>query len=475
MFDIGKIPPSDPEIESNVLGIIINDATKHLPIGLKYLRKEDFYTDSNREIFSAILAMDADKQAIDMLTVISKLRSLGKLDLVGGAYALTTITNKAFGYNLSQFEEHCKILVQLSASRAMITLAQTTAGTMYSENNVDPFKEAALLQSKLNDIINRTNVATSTILFKTYAPEFIRYLETPENDGILSGNTGLDRRVAGWRSPEFTIICGRPGHGKSARALQYAKASAQQGKKTLYISLEMLKKQLVSRLVSSEGYVEGSKFRHKDLSTDDWTKVNNAIGTLYEIPLYMNDKSGITVEEIRAISMSMKSQQGLDIVFVDYLQLVRTQQKLGNREQEIGYISRSLKEMASELDIPVIALAQVSREPDKRANKRPGLSDLRESGTLEQDADNVFACYIPSKFYSYENDPDVISGFLEKEGVDKDNYQNYSELIPLKMREGGINWTLRDWFIGRYSRFNEGNKNEGNHNFRGSIGDNEPF
>ena len=450
----GKLMPMAIDFEESILGTIMMD-NKCLPLVIGVLKPEYFYKEAHQHICSAMLDMYRNSKPIDLMTVAEDLKTKGFLELVGGYYYISSICGKIIPSTKIEF--YSKVVAEKYMLRSFIELGHKVSNMCYSETH------------SVSDVISELtkNVDTTNEIFLggKRTPEFMDVLldtvksieksGSQEVAGISTGNSKIDKTIGGWMDGELIVMAGRPGQGKTVRALNHAVHAAKQNKKVLIFSLEMTSVALTKRILSDAANVENWKIRTGDLHATEWERINNAIGELSELPITIEDRDSLTIEEIRAISKMRKMYQGVDLVIVDYLQIIKPSDKKMIREQQITEISRGLKSLAKELMVPVIALAQLSREVEKRDDKRPIVSDLRESGSIEQEADVVIGLYRPSTYYEFDKHPDVIQNRTD---WNLSVYEQISEFILLKFRDGDVSKKVREYFHGKYYKYSEGDK-----------------
>lgn len=389
-----KTIPHNIEAEQSVIGSMFL-TKKALQKGLELLVAEDFYLDSHVKIFTCIKALDDAKRPVDLTTISEELNNRGWLKQIGDIeYIAETINNVPTTANM---DEYIKIVSEKSLLRKLIDEATSIVKDSYQVGaNIGDFLYQS--QKKIADVSQGLRGSgfkdIQTVLTK--AQSDLEKLAANKGDitGIPSGFYDLDKITSGFHPHELIIIAARPGQGKTAIALNMVTNMAINAKKTVAIfNMEMGAEQLVNRMLASVGQIESGKLKTGALEHMDWKRVNEAISRLSDTKIFIDDTSGQSVAEIRSKCRQLKSTTGLDIVIIDYLTLIQSANKGGgngaNRQQEVAEISRALKTMAMELDIPVIALSQLSRGIEQRTDKKPMLSDLRESGAIEQDADIV--------------------------------------------------------------------------------------
>ena len=401
----GKIPPQAIDLEEAVLGAMMLEKDK-LAAVIDILRPEVFYKTEHQLIYSSIQRLFAQIKPIDILTVTEDLRQSGELDLVGGAYYIAMLTNRVA--SSANIEFHSRILLQKHIQRELIRISSAIIKDAF-EDTTDVFD---LLDRAENNLFNvsetslRRNIREMPGLVKEAVEEIAAGRKHEGHlRGVGSGFTEIDRMTGGWQKSDLIILASRPGMGKTAFALTMARNIAVEFKKPVAVfSLEMSAVQLVTRLIASETEISAEKLKRGNLEDYEWEQLNAKVTALIDAPLFIDDTPALTVFELRAKARRLKAQHHISLLILDYLQLMQgPSEHKGNREQEISTISRSLKALAKELDIPIIALSQLSREVEKRLVKKPILSDLRESGSIEQDADMVMFIYRP-EYYKVEED-----------------------------------------------------------------------
>ena len=435
-MELGKVPPHDIEAEQAVIGSMLTDKDAVVS-AIEVLKEDDFYRDDNRAIYSAILSLYNRAEPIDIITVKAELEAMGKFEQVGGLEYLAELPEKV--PTTANSMKYIKIVEEKSTLRNLIKTANEIIELGYDPTeDVDDIMEGA--EKKIFNIMQNKNQkgysAMKDILVDSFTQLEELYNRKQHITGVPSGFTDLDYRTAGFHGSDLILIAARPAMGKSAFALNIATNAAVKAKVPVAIfSLEMSKEQMVNRILCSEAMVDSNKVRTGKLEEDDWTKLAEAIGPLSEAEIYIDDTPGISVMEIRAKCRKLKLEKNIGMVVIDYLQLVQGSNKRnGSREQEISEISRSLKILAKELNVPVIALSQLSRAVEQRPDHRPMLSDLRESGAIEQDADIVMFLY-RDDYYNEDSD---------KKGI--------AEVIIAKHR-GGSTGTVDLVWLGSYTKF----------------------
>jgi replicative DNA helicase len=439
----GKIPPQAPDLEEAVLGALMLE--KNALIGvLEVLKPESFYKDAHQCIYRAIKTLFEKSQPIDILTVTEELRKNGELEIAGGAYFVTQLTSRVS--SAANIEYHAHIIAEKFIQRELIRISTEIQKEAF-EDSTDVFelldKAESMLFSIAEGNIKRNYTGIQELLAK--AIEQIESVKNHEDGltGVPTGFTKLDRITSGWQKSDLMILAARPGMGKTAFVLSIARNAAVDFKKPVVIfSLEMSNLQLVNRLISGEAELDQEKLKTGKLANYEWEQLNSKIGRLGEAPLFIDDTPALSVFELRAKCRRLKAQHDIQLIIIDYLQLMKGEEgkNNGNREQEISYISRSLKNLAKELNVPVIALSQLSREVEKRGGtKRPLLSDLRESGSIEQDADMVLFIYRPEYYQITEDE-------------DGNSTAGMAEIIIAKHRNGALD-DVKVRFVAKFAKF----------------------
>ncbi len=438
----GRVPPQALPLEEGVLGAILIDKDG-LPAVIETLRKESFYSDAHQIIFEVMVELFEKSQPIDILTVHEALKKSGKIDQIGGVNYLMELSNKVA--SAANIEYHARIIAQKYIQRKLIEVSRETIKDAYDDvkDVLDMLDEA---EQNLYDITAQ-NMNTG---YKAVGPvavdlrKDIEALSQKEDDltGVTTGFKELDKITGGWQKSDLIIIAARPGMGKTAFTLSLAKNASEFNYPVAIFSLEMANKQLVQRLISMDAHINGKKLRNGKMSEDEWKKLHGSVNKLSELPIYIDDTPGINIFELRAKCRRLKKNHGIELIVIDYLQLMSAGAgtSKGNREQEISSISRALKGLAKELDVPVIALSQLSRAVETRGgDKKPVLSDLRESGAIEQDADIVTFIYRPD----YYDSDDAF-----------DAPRDLAEIILSKHRNGALG-TVELKFLKDYVKFTE--------------------
>jgi replicative DNA helicase len=384
-----RVPPHSVEAEESVLGALLLDKDAVIAVA-EFLSPEDFYDERHKDIYEAILSLYEERTPVDVLTVATRLKKTKELKRVGGASYLTDIANKV--PTAAHVEHYGKIVKDQSVKRSLMK-----AATRLVEFSLDEGMSSADLLDKAESEVfslSQKNVKKEfTSVRDTLAESFDRLDELHKQGeglrGIATGFIDLDSATAGLQKSNLIILAGRPGTGKSALAMNIAQYASVKNKKNVgYFSLEMSKEELVDRLLVDVADIDAWRLKTGKLDENDFTKLSKAMGILAEASLYIDDTPALSILEMRTKARRLQIEHGLDLLVVDYLQLARSR-NLENRVQEVGEISQGLKNLARELKVPVLALSQLSRGVESRTIKRPQLSDLRESGSIEQDSDVV--------------------------------------------------------------------------------------
>lgn len=435
-MELGKVPPHDLEAEQAILGSMLTDKDAVIS-SIERLKENDFYRDDNRAIYTAILNLYNRAEPIDIITVKAELESMGKFEQVGGLEYLAELPEKV--PTTANALKYIKIVEEKSTLRNLIKTANEIIELGYDPTeDVEDIMEDA--EKKIFNIMQNKNQKGYTPIKDVLVDSFTQleelYNRKQHITGVATGFTELDYKTAGFHSSDLILIAARPAMGKSAFALNIATNAAVKANVPVAIfSLEMSKEQMVNRILCSEAMVDSNKVRTGKLEEEDWTKLAGSIGPLSEAEIYIDDTPGISVMEIRAKCRKLKLEKNIGMVVIDYLQLVQGSNKRnGSREQEISEISRSLKILAKEIGVPVVALSQLSRAVEQRPDHRPMLSDLRESGAIEQDADIVMFLY-RDDYYNQDS---------EKKDI--------AEVIVAKHR-GGSTGTIELLWLGSYTKF----------------------
>lgn len=430
-----RIPPHNIEAEQAVLGAIFLQPAS-LTLASEVLIPEDFYRAAHQKIYNAMLDLSDKGEPVDLVTVTTELADVNLLEEIGGVSYLSDLANSV--PTAANIEYYSKIVEEKSILRRLIRTATTIAQDGYSrEDEVEVVLNEA--EKTIMEVAQRKNAGAfkniKDVLVETY--DNIELLHDNKGDvtGIPTGFTELDRMTAGFQRNDLIIVAARPSVGKTAFALNIAQNVATKTDENVAIfSLEMGADQLVMRMLCAEGNIDAQRLRTGSLTSDDWGKLTMAMGSLSNSGIYIDDTPGIRVSEIRSKCRRLKQEAGLGMILIDYLQLIQGSGRSDNRQQEVSEISRTLKELARELKVPVIALSQLSRGVEQRQDKRPMMSDIRESGSIEQDADIVA--------FLYRDD------YYDKESENK----NIIEIIIAKQRNGPVG-TVSLAFVKEYNKF----------------------
>lgn len=433
-----RIPPHNEEAERSVLGAVMLNKEVLFDV-MEHVKEDEFYDSANREIFAAIVELYKENKAVDVLTVSEELKKRGVLKMVGGrAYVAQLTLDVPSTINAA---EYAKIVSEKATLRKMITAAEDITDKGYRAN-MDATEILDYAEKSIFSIAQRNQKSDYSDVQSVLLTNIQDIDEAAKNQGkVLGTPTGfrdLDEKLNGLQKSNLVIIAARPAMGKTAFALNIAQQSAvKEGSTVMIFSLEMSKEQLGQRLLSSQARVESSKLQRGNLDKKDWDRVNLALDEMQKAKIFIDDTPGISLIEIRNKCRRLKAEKGLDLIVIDYLQLMTSPEKSDNRQVEISAISRNLKLLAREMDCPVIALSQLSRAPELRTDHRPNLADLRESGAIEQDADVVMFLY-RDEYYNKENS--------EKPGV--------CEINIAKNRSGPTETVELTW-VARYTKFSD--------------------
>jgi len=434
---INKLPPQNLEAEQSVLGAIMieNDA---FPKIIELITRDDFYRESHRKIFDAMIELFEKNEPIDLVTIAEELRKRHDIDAVGGEEYLSSLASQV--PTAANIKYHSKIIREKALLRSLIKSASEIAGKVY-EDNLDADELVDNAERIIFDISDK-RIKSSFVTLKDLIKgsfETIEHLYDKKSaiTGVASGFTELDELTSGFQRGDLIVIGGRPSMGKTAFSLDIARHVGVELKEPVAIfSLEMSKEQLALRMLCSEARVDSNGVRKGFIRKEDWSKLTNAAGRLTEAPIFIDDSSNTSVLEMRAKARRLKLEhKGLSLVVVDYLQLMKGKGGFDkNREQEISEISRSLKGLSKELGVPVIALSQLNRGVEQRHDKRPNLADLRESGAIEQDADVIIFLY-RDEFYN------------------KDSHEKGRAEVNIAKQRNGPTRTINLAFFPHYTRF----------------------
>ncbi|HET7180042.1 MAG TPA: replicative DNA helicase [Chryseosolibacter sp.] len=437
---LGKLPPQARDLEEAVLGALMLEKNA-LNAVVEFLKPEHFYADTHKEIYQAIIDLFKASEPVDMRTVVNQLRKSGKLELVGGAYVIAELTAKVS--SAANIEYHARVIIEMAIKRELINIASQIHHDAY-EDTTDVFELLDKTEQSVFEISD-SNLRKNYDNMRNLMARAIQELQVLKDHkdgltGVPSGFTSLDRITSGWQKSDLVIIAARPGMGKTAFVVSALRNAAVDFKIPVAIfSLEMASVQLVNRMISAEAELEGDKIKKGNLADHEWTQLVHKTSRLSSAPIFIDDTPALSILELRAKCRRLKAEHNVQLIVIDYLQLMRGEQG-GNREQEIASISRALKGIAKELSVPVLALSQLSRGVETRGgDKRPQLSDLRESGSIEQDADIVMFLYRP-EYYKIT---------VDEEGMPT---QGMGEVIVAKHRNGSTG-TAKLKFIGKFTKF----------------------
>ena len=445
--DMGKLPPQAPELEESILGALMIEKEAFAGVA-DLLRPECFYKDQNRLVYEGIAALASKEQPIDILSVAEKLKSLGTLEQAGGVMYLSELTRRVA--SAAHLRYHAQIVAQKATARELIRMATEIEELSYDETqDVDDLMQKA--EADIFEISQRNQKRDVTQIDPVIAEAFERMRKAAKNEGnisgIPSGFTDLDKITSGWQKSDLIIIAARPAMGKTAFVLSMAKNIAvNYNRPVAMFSLEMSNVQLVNRLIMNVCEIEGDKIKNGKMSQKEWSQLEHKVNDLLGAPIYVDDTPALSVFELRSKARKLVREKHVELIIIDYLQLMNANGlNFGSREQEVSIISRNLKALAKELDIPIIALSQLNRSVEQRGGtgiegKKPQLSDLRESGAIEQDADMVCFIHRPEYYHLYSDD---------KTGKD---LRGLGQIIVAKHRNGATDeiW-LR--FRSKYAKF----------------------
>lgn len=438
-YTLNKTPPSNIEAEQAILGAILLDR-EALNKAVEIIKPDDFYHLSHRLIFGSMLELDDKNEPIDLITITNYMRGTGGLEKVGGASYISTLLNQI--NTSANIRYHSKIIKEKSLLRSLIETSNDIMTQVY-EGVVDPEEMVDYAEQKIFEISEKRITVSfekmDTLLGDTFKTIEDLYSKKYAVTGVPSGFADLDKYTTGFQNSELIVVGGRPGMGKTAFCLNIAQNVSLKAKIPVAIfSLEMSKKQLALRMLCSEARVDSNKVRVGHISKEDWPLLTRAAGDLSNADIYIDDSSYLSILEMRAKARRLKKEHGLGLVIIDYIQLMKGRAGLERREQEISDISRSLKALAKELELPVIALSQLNRLVEQRRPPIPTLADLRESGAIEQDADVILFLYRDEYYYK-----------------DKNENQGTAEVHIAKQRNGPAGIKVKMAFRARYTRFED--------------------
>ncbi len=448
-----RIPPQNLEAEVAVLGAILQDSEALLK-AIDALRPDHFYKDAHRRIFDAALALFARNEPVDLITLTDELRRRGDLEAVGGGAALAALLEAV--PTAANVAYHARIVRDKALLRHLIATATDLVGMGYEDaESVDDLLDLAETRifAISEDKVSRAFIPVKDILKGTFEHIERLYERQAHITGVPTGFGDLDELTSGLQPADLIIVAGRPSMGKTSFALNVAANAAKVDPPTpvAVFSLEMAKEQLVQRMLCTEARVDSHRLRTGKLGPRDWPELTKAAGRLSEMPIYIDDTPAITTLEIRAKARRLKAEGKLGLIIVDYLQLIRGRSRVESRQQEISEISRGLKALAKEVNVAVMALSQLSRAVESRTPPRPQLSDLRESGAIEQDADVVAFLYRKGFYQAQERARKSEAAGLAEETEGEDRT---TEVIISKQRNGPTGSVFLS-FLREYTRFEE--------------------
>ncbi len=446
-----RLPPQNLEAEMSVLGGVLLE-NEALNRALEFLNADDFYRESHRKIFKALISLSEKSEPADLITITAVLKDRSELEEIGGSTYLATLVD--YVPTAANIVYYCKLVKEKSVARKLIETSTEIATRGYEGGDMEEILDQA--EKAIFEISeNRTRPSffpVKEILKDTFKTIEKLYDRKELVTGVPTGYHDLDKMTAGMQSGDLVIIAGRPSMGKTAFALnlvEYATTHADNKVPAVVFSLEMSKEQLVQRMLCSVARVDAGRLRTGHLGESDWPKLTMGAGQLSEARIFIDDTPAISVLELRSKARRLKAEHGLGLIIVDYLQLMRGS-NTENRQQEISEISRSLKALAKELELPVIALSQLNRSLESRTDKRPMMSDLRESGAIEQDADVIMFVYRESVY---------CEACKKRDGSCTENHDKDAEVIIGKQRNGPIG-TVHLTFRGEFTRFENQAKRE---------------
>ncbi|RBP44046.1 replicative DNA helicase [Garciella nitratireducens] len=435
VINIGRVPPQSIEAEQSVLGAMLLDK-EAIAVATEILKAEDFYREAHGAIFDAIVQIYNRSQPVDLITLSEQLKNTNILEEVGGIGYISDLANTVPAS--SNVKYYAKIVEEKSLMRKLIQISSEVLDRTYEgTEEVNDLIEMA--EKRIFNISQRRSSRGFTPINQVLLEAFDKIEQVFQNKGEITGiSTGfidIDNKISGMQKSDFILVAARPSMGKTAFALNIAQHAGVKEKKTVAIfSLEMSQDQLIHRMLSAETHIDSQKLRNGDLAEEDWERLANGMAILSEAPIFIDDTPGIGVMEMRSKCRRLKMEHGLDLILIDYLQLMSGDRRSESRQQEISDISRSLKALAREMDCPVVALSQLSRAPESRADHRPILSDLRESGAIEQDADVVMFLYRDEYYH-----PDT-------------EEKNIGEVNIAKQRNGPTGIVKLVW-LGQFTKF----------------------
>ena len=452
---IDKVPPQNLEAEQSTLGSMMLDRAA-IEKAAEILKPEDFYREAHQMVFDALWSLAERDEPVDLITLQEELRSRGKIEMVGGVdYLMTLVDSVPTSANI---EYYARIVEEKAILRRLIAAASEIAHLAHGETeDIDSLTDRAeqiifqISQRRLGQYFT----PLWPLLNETWEAIDKRYKDKGITSGVPTGLRDMDAITSGFQPSDFIIIAARPSVGKTALALNIAVNAALKIKQPVAIfSIEMSREQLALRMICSHARLDSHRLRTGRLTDDDWTRLSRATSTLSDAPIFIDDSTDITPMAMRAKCRRLKAEAGLALVVVDYLQLVHWHRRVENRVQEISEIARALKGLARELRVPVLACSQLSRSPERREDKRPVLSDLRESGSIEAEADLVGLLYRKS-YYDHKDmtDADKMEKDSGEAGMGIEKIEP-TEIIIAKHRNGPTG-TIQLGFLTRYASFED--------------------
>lgn len=436
----GRVPPQAVDVEMAVLGAMLLEK-EAIAKAVEVLDETAFYKPGHQQIFAAMIGLFERSEPVDLITLMDELRRRGQLEKIGGEVYLTELTTKIT--SSANIEFHAHIVLEKALMRQLISSSSEVINRAYheTEDALDLLDQAEQRIFQISEQrMKKSFVSMNTAVHSTM--ELLESIHGKHSGitGVPSGFAELDNVTGGFQKSDMVIVAGRPSQGKTALVLSIARnASVLHNVPIGFFSLEMSTQQLVMRLICAEARVDAHSVRTGRLPEDEWRKLSTSVGRLYKAKIFIDDTPALGILELRAKARRLKAEHNIGLVVVDYLQLMQGPRNVQSREQEISTISRSLKALAKELSIPVLALSQLNRAVEARGDKRPMLADLRESGAIEQDADVVLFVHRPEMY-----------------GIDKDEGGNStegtSEIIVGKQRNGPTG-SVRLAFVKQYARF----------------------
>lgn len=435
LINLGKIPPHSAEAEQTVLASAMID---HIAVEkvINLLSYDDFYYEANKEIFDSIKQIHMQNIPVDILTVTEELKKRGKIDYIGGFEYLATLTENII--TSKNVEAYCNIIREKSTLRKLISASSEIIEKGYKQSD-DVQKIIEFAESRIFSISQNRSINSFSEIKDILMTVFNQLEERAKSQGNITGLTtgyiDLDRMTSGLQKSDLILLAARPSMGKTALALNIAMNAVKTGASVALFSLEMSKEQYVQRIISMESMVDSTKLRTGNLDDEDWTRLISTMSLISSYDVFIDDTPSVSLFELTSKCRRLKIEKGLDLIIIDYLQLMSDGGRTESRQQEISNISRGLKALARELDCPVMALSQLSRAPELRNDHRPIMSDLRESGAIEQDADVVMMLYRDEYYHQEES---------ERKGI--------TDVIITKQRNGPVGTVELAW-IAQYTKF----------------------